>query len=189
MSAYTRLRALLPAPPLLLARVVSINETEGTSLLAIPGGLPLSALSPQVSTGGTFTARGTSVPVDKLAVVRAGVIESQAPDGDIVDAVIGVVSPNPDGLAELALVGTIPNQTAIVGVPYAFTVVPYFTGGTPPVLFALESGVIPAGLEGNALEGTIRGIPTAAGTATLTVSLRDSTGAKVIAEPFTLTVG
>jgi hypothetical protein len=188
MSLYTRLRALLPNPPLILARVVSRDEIAGTSLLTIPGGVPSSSLSPQVSTGATFTARGTGVELDKLALVRNGVIESQAPDGAIVEAVIGVVSPNPDGLAELALVGEIPDQTATVGVPFAFTVVPYFTGGVPPVLFALESGVIPAGLEGNALEGTITGIPTTAGVATLVVSLSDSTGAIVIAEPFNLTV-
>lgn len=186
-NLYTRLRALLPAPPVLLARVLAING-DGTSTLQVPGGTATAPLSPEVSTGATFTARGTSVPVGALAVVRSGAIESQAPDGLLVDHTVGVIAPLPDGPPALALTVPLVAPAATVGVAYTFDVSGAWTGGYSPRIYSLASGTLPAGLALAAATGVLSGTPTAAGSASLVLRATDSTRRAVDAAAFALVV-
>lgn len=64
--------ALLPKSPLLIGTVQSIDVDLGTSFVELPG-------------GGLLTVRGTNVEVGKKAFVRAGLIEGQAPDLEVVE--------------------------------------------------------------------------------------------------------
>lgn len=64
-NVYRRLLELLPADPLLIASVVSINA-DGTSTVEFPG-------------GSRMNVRGTTVAVGLPAFIRSGAIERQAP--------------------------------------------------------------------------------------------------------------
>jgi hypothetical protein len=65
-NLYRALRELLPEPALMVATVVAVNTSEGTSTVSFPG-------------GGLQRVRGTSVAAGSLAFVRDGVIEGPAP--------------------------------------------------------------------------------------------------------------
>lgn len=186
-NLYTRLRALLPAPAVLLARVVATNA-DGTSTLEVPGGSATAPLAPELSTGATFTARGTSVPVGALAIVRAGVIESQAPDGLLVEHTAGSVAALPDGPPALALGPALVLPAGVVGTAYTADISSGWTGGYPPRTYTLASGTLPAGLSLNAATGVISGTPTAAGAPSLVLQATDSTRRVVAAAAAVLTV-
>ena len=64
-NLFRALRELLPAAPLTVASVVSVNS-DGTSTVAYPG-------------GNQQRVRGTSAPVASQVFVRNGVIEGAAP--------------------------------------------------------------------------------------------------------------
>ena len=74
---------------------------------------------------------------------------------------------------DIALVVPLPG--AQVGTAYSVALTA--TGGTPPYTWAVTSGALPPGLTLNAVTGVISGTPTAAGSATFTVTVTDSTGA------------
>ncbi len=86
---FQRLRSLVPLPPVLVGTVLAHHDDD-TSTVLIPG-------SGQVSYGGGIAVgslirpRGRTVPVGKKAFVRAGVIETQAPDVEPFPIVIGEV--------------------------------------------------------------------------------------------------
>lgn len=63
----------------------------------------------------------------------------------------------------------------VVGSPYAQTV--GVTGGTPPYVFSISAGALPAGLTLNPSTGAVSGTPTAAGSSTFTVSVTDTANA------------
>jgi len=65
---------------------------------------------------------------------------------------------------------TLPN--AALGTPYLTTI--GVTGGTAPYACSVTSGVLPAGLALTPNSCTISGLPTAAGTANLTLSVTDT---------------
>jgi uncharacterized protein (TIGR03437 family) len=72
----------------------------------------------------------------------------------------------------------IPPPAATVGAPYAANI--NGTSGTPRYTFAIASGTLPPGLQlipGNAVEATIVGVPTQAGSFTFELRITDSTGA------------
>ena len=63
----------------------------------------------------------------------------------------------------------------MVGLSYSQTLAE--SGGTPPFLWSVSVGLLPAGLALNSSTGQITGAPTAAGTASFTVQLADANGA------------
>jgi hypothetical protein len=140
-----------------------------------------------VSTGATFTARGTSVPVNALAVVRAGVIESQAPDGQLIEHTVGVVAPLPDGPPALAW-ASVPPHSGTVGVADQLALGESVTGGYAPITWALDSGTLPAGLTLDTATGQVAGTPSAAGSSSCTVRATDSTRASAISQAVNFTV-
>lgn len=94
-NVFQRLRNLLPLPAVLVGTVLEIHDDD-TSTVEIPGALPISDYSGNVATGSLIRPRGTSVPVGKKAFVRAGVIETQAPDGAAVPITVGtIITPPP----------------------------------------------------------------------------------------------
>lgn len=78
---------------------------------------------------------------------------------------------------------TLPNATA--GVLYDFAV--QATGGTPPYLFSVASGVFPAGIS-LGTDGRITGTATATAAVNLTLRVTDQTGASVT-QPYFFAVG
>jgi hypothetical protein len=89
-NLFRRLQALLPAPPVLVGRVVA-HHGDDTSTVQLPSGLAVAAFDGVLQTGSTLRVRGRSVPVGQNAFVRDGVVESQAPDVEPVDIPIGRV--------------------------------------------------------------------------------------------------
>lgn len=89
-NLFRRLQALLPAPPVLVGRVVAHNSDD-TSTVLLPSGLAAAAYDGLLQSGSTLRARGRGVPVGENAFVRDGVVESQAPDVEPVDIPIGRV--------------------------------------------------------------------------------------------------
>jgi hypothetical protein len=61
-------------------------------------------------------------------------------------------------------------------------------GGAPPYTWSITSGALPAGLSLNASTGSISGRPTAAGTFTFTVQLRDSASQTASSAPLRITI-
>ena len=89
-NLFQRLREMLPLPPVLVGTVLA-HHADDTSTVEIPGSLPVTGYAGNVATGSLIRPRGTHVPVGKKAFVRAGVIETQAPDGDVVVLPVGRV--------------------------------------------------------------------------------------------------
>jgi len=92
-NAFLRLRQLLPQPQLLIARVLSHDVVNDTSVLELPTGQPDTDFTGGLVTGAQFTARGRAVAVGLNAFVRGGVVESQAPDRAVSVIEIGRVVP------------------------------------------------------------------------------------------------
>ena len=80
---------------------------------------------------------------------------------------------------------TLPNGE--VGITYAQTL--KATGGLQPYSsWTVASGSLPAGLSLNAFNGTIGGPPTASGTSTFSVTVKDSSGDTSAAQPLSITI-
>lgn len=90
-NLYARLRNLLPPPGVLVGRVIAHNAEDDTSTVELPLGIGLSSYAEGVAAGSLIRPRGRTVPIGSNAFVRAGVVESQAPDGDPVEIVIGKI--------------------------------------------------------------------------------------------------
>jgi len=74
----------------------------------------------------------------------------------------------------LAITNTSPLAAGVVNQPY--NVVMTATGGTAPLVWSLQSGVIPPGLTLNPTTGILSGTPTTAGTFSFVVALVDANG-------------
>ena len=68
--------------------------------------------------------------------------------------------------------------SGVVGSPFTASLVA--TGGVPPYVFSLIAGSLPPGLTLNTNTGVISGTPTAAGTSSFTVQVKDANGATAI---------
>lgn len=90
-NAFLRIRNLLPLPQVLLGRVVAQNAAEDTSTIELPTGQATTNYALGLTTGVRFDARGRTVAIGKNAFVRAGVVESEAPDVPVSEIVIGRV--------------------------------------------------------------------------------------------------
>ena len=135
----------------------TITATGGTSpyTCSIVGALPAGLTLTGCTVSGTPTASGSS-PIT-VKVTDSGNPAQTASAGETI-----VINPAP-----LAINGTLPNGT--VGTPYSATI--GATGGTAPYTCSI-TGTLPAGLILNGC--TISGIPTTAGSSTITVTVTDS---------------
>lgn len=86
-----RIRNLLPTQPVLVGKVISQDAATDTSVIELPTNQVTTAYDPAVQAGARFVARGRIVLVGSNAFVRAGVVESQAPDQAVTEIEIGRV--------------------------------------------------------------------------------------------------
>lgn len=94
-NIFRRLSELVPDAPVLIGRVIEHHDDDTSSVL-LPSALGTTGIGMNVASGSIIRPRRRTVPVGKNAFVRRGVIESEAPDGDPVQVVIGrVVAPPP----------------------------------------------------------------------------------------------
>ena len=96
INLFQRLRDLVPLPVVYVGKVLEIHEEDHTSTVESPGP-PVYDYAGNVAVGSVLRPRGTHVPVGHRAFVRSGVIETEAPSGDIIDIEIGkiVLTPPP----------------------------------------------------------------------------------------------
>jgi hypothetical protein len=87
-NIFRILQQLVPQPPVLVGRVLAHHEDD-TSTVELPMALGLTPYGGNVATGALIRPRGRTVPVGGMAFVRAGVIETQAPDVVPIDMQIG----------------------------------------------------------------------------------------------------
>lgn len=159
-NVFARLRRMLPEPPVIIGRVIAHHPEDDTSSIQLPSENPsVSYAAEGVSAGSIFRARGRTVDVGLRAFVRAGVVESQAPEGDPIEIVIGSVCRH----VNLTYVGPITVPTLTVGVPVSFATAAAWTGGIAPIVYTVQSGTLPAGLTLNPATGVISGTPTTVG--------------------------
>lgn len=183
-NAYVALKRLLPPSSLLVGKVTAHHTDDETSTVVLPTQQGVNEYAAGVATGSTIRARGTFVPVGANAFVRDGVIESRAPDENASEIVIGAVVPVP---MPLTFSGPIPDQTANVGAAVAVDLTGYWSGGTPPLAYALGAGTLPAGMTVGS-GGTLGGTPSAAGLSSgLVVRATDRTGLGADSNAFALT--
>ncbi|WP_348263886.1 putative Ig domain-containing protein [Telmatobacter sp. DSM 110680] len=148
----------LPNGTVGVSYAAAISATGGTtpytcSITAgtLPAGLALSGCS----VAGTPTTAQTST-------ITVKVTDSSTPSQSVSANETIIISPTP-----LSLTSTLPNGT--VGVAYSSTITA--SGGTSPYACSI-TGTLPAGLSLNAC--VVSGIPTTAGSATVTVKVTDS---------------
>lgn len=183
-NLFVKLQRLLPPSPVLVGTVIDINTDDDTSTVELPTNQGVNSYAAGIATGSRIRARGTFVPVGERAFVRDGVIESRAPDGDVVEMEVGSVAVQPAPLA----VGTIPDQSATVGDPFSLDVALYCTGGVAPYGVALDSGALPPGATAGP-SSIVGGTLTAAGAFPgIALRVRDSLGNSEVSAPFDFTV-
>ncbi len=90
MNLFKRLQALLPAPPVLVGRVLAHHDDD-TSTVSLPAGQAVAAYDGQLQSGSLIRVRGRNVAVGQNAFVRDGVVESQAPDVEPIEITVGRV--------------------------------------------------------------------------------------------------
>jgi len=156
----------------------TLGATGGTSPYAwklasgsLPPGLSLSSLGILF---GTPTTPSTSSFI-------AQIIDSSNPAQTVTVPLSLTITP---GLS----ISTLSLPNAVIGSPYNQPI--NASGGTTPYLWSLTTSSLPAGLS-LSTNGTISGIPTAAGTTNFTVRVIDSTTptAQSVTQNYTLTVG
>ncbi len=185
-NLFSRLQALLPPSPLLIARVIEVHADD-TSTVSLPINAGDTVLSPGLSQGRLLRVRGSQVPAGGNAFVRDGLIESRAPDGDPVLIVIGEVAPKPPTTKQLAVNGTIPAQYAAIGQPHRLLLPPFWKDGFAPNNYSF-TGTLAAGLALSAQAGAVTGVPTTAGVFTMTPAATDGTARKVAQNAVAITV-
>jgi sugar lactone lactonase YvrE len=126
---------------------------------SLPAGLTLSS-SGVIS--GTPSAQGTST-------FSVKVTDSSTPT-----AVVGTESVTIQVAPRVPTITTMSLPAGRVGQAYSHTLTE--TLAVKPVKWSVSSGKLPAGLRLNASTGVISGTPTAAGTSSFTVKLKDATG-------------
>jgi hypothetical protein len=184
-NLFAVLRRLLPDAPVILARVISHDAATDTSVLELPAADPSVPVTPEIAVGSTFTARGRTVAVGQRAFVRDGVVESQAPEGEPEEIVVG----GTQVYAPLVFVGPLADQALTVAVPYGLSLPPLWAGGVPPYRYTVRAGTLPAGLSLDALTGALTGTPTTVGTsAGVVLRVTDASAIAVDAPPVAMIV-
>lgn len=91
-SLFRKLRSFVPLPAVYIAEVVEVFSDD-SSMVQLPGPLGLTPYAANVATGSLLRVRGSGYSVGTRVFVRAGVIESEAPVGEILDIEVGRVVP------------------------------------------------------------------------------------------------
>lgn len=91
-ALFRRLRSFVALPSVYVAEVVEVFADD-SSMVRLPGPMALTAYAANVATGSLLRVRGSGYPVGARVFVRAGVIESEAPTGTILDIEVGRVVP------------------------------------------------------------------------------------------------
>ncbi|GAC1700172.1 MAG: hypothetical protein NVS9B4_01060 [Candidatus Acidiferrum sp.] len=126
---------------------------------AIPAGLTLN--------GATGVLSGTpTLPGGALYAFTARVLDAYQ-HSSTVPYSITIALPT-----VLQIITTSPLPPAVVGVPYSFAM--YAVGGTPPYVWSVSSGALPAGLTINSATGVISGTPTSSIVDNFTIAVTDS---------------
>lgn len=184
-NVLSRLKALLPPEPVLVARVVEHHDDD-TSTVELPLAFSLVPVGLGVSTGNRFRVRGTNVPVDSNAFIRGNVIQSQAPDGEPNEVSTGAVVERPLGPQGITAL-PVPAQAASVGVAFSLDLTAYFATYYTPLTVSLAAGDLTG--TGLALaDGVLSGTPAGAGAIVLNARGTDATGLTADTGPFTVTV-
>jgi len=164
----------LPNGAIGVAYSQTLQATGGTvpytwSATGIPAGLQLDTATGILS--GTSTAGGTSTIVVTVTDAVSGTATAS------LSLTIGAVAISP---------ATLP--TGFLGVPYPATTLT--VAGATVTNWAVTVGTLPAGLTLNASTGVISGKPTAAGTATFTITatIGNRAGVATVVQAFTLVI-
>jgi hypothetical protein len=174
-NAYARLRALLPPSVVLIGRVLEQHESDDTSTVLLPLGVGTSVYAPGVSAGSTIRPRGRTVEVGRNAFIRDGVVESQAPDGDPVELVVGRVVDEPLGPSGLTFNGSVSPQSLSYNVAMSLDLSGYFSDYYPALEFTVAAGALPPGLALDSATGIISGTPSLVGAYAASVQAEDVT--------------
>jgi large repetitive protein len=151
----------------------TITVTGGVAPLIFslaPGSGPLPA-GLELNQSGTITGRPTG-PISgqpNPSVFTVQVTDSSTTPISATQPYSIYVSPAPT----LQITAVSPLKSGFVNYPYSGSV--SISGGVPPFKWTLLSGSLPAGLSLNTSTGQIGGVPSAAGTSTITVQVTDST--------------
>jgi len=142
----------------------------GTSSISFE--ITAAAASPSFSGTGSFLV---NVPVVSVAGAPPGPVDITVWDTDnlIPHEVVGsgTLLNNPGEQLEITN-SNLPTGT--VGVPYSASVSTN-SGGYPPYTYSVTAGQLPPGLTLAAATGTVSGTPSAAGTYTVTITVKDNT--------------
>jgi hypothetical protein len=98
----------------------------------------------------------------------------------------------PGASASFAFTGTVPAQTGATGTAFTtLSLASYFSGGTGPYTYAVQSGALPGGLSLNTSTGDITGTPSASGSFTVVIRGTDAAAATADTNSigFTISVG
>lgn len=87
-----RLRNLVPAPQVLIGRVIEHHDDD-TSSIQLPSSNGELQYGLALYSGAVIRARGRGVAVGLNAFIRGGVIETEAPEIAPIDIVIGIETP------------------------------------------------------------------------------------------------
>jgi len=134
----------------------------------LPTGLSLNGGSGQIS-GITTTAGTSNFTIQVIDINQATSTKAFA------------LTVNP----ALAITSTSPLPAGTVGVNYSQTLTA--AGGTPPLVWSIAAGALPAGLLLNSATGQISGTPTTVGPSNFTAQVSDINGASA-SQPFALTI-
>lgn len=162
--------------------IVFAHNVEGVSTVITPAAGMTQRLNASASGKSVNVADAAVTP--SVTPVRT-VTQAATNQISVINVVIGTAG---SGTTPIAFTGTIPNQTATVGVPFSLDVASYFTGTQTPFSYALATG----DLTGTGLSrsgSVISGTPTSAGDiAGLSMSGTDADLNVATSNTFTITV-
>jgi hypothetical protein len=118
---FKRLQSLVPLPPVLVGRVLA-HHADDTSTVELPMALGVTPYGNNVATGALIRPRGRTVPVGGMAFVRAGVIETQAPDVVPIDMQIGRIVVIPPTTPPVEYCSWVMTEVPVEGMTFGDTI-------------------------------------------------------------------
>jgi hypothetical protein len=147
-----------------------VLQNNGGDDLAVPAGMFSFQFSKQIPLGGFYNVTIKTQPLDQTCLVSNG---SGGPvTADVTNVVVNCY-------LTLKLADK-PSTYKEVNQPYFQTNTA--SGGSPPYIFSLSSGTLPAGTTFNPVNGTVSGTPIAAGAFSYIIKVTDSVGVTATAK-------